>query len=195
MLLYWIPTENRYVRTQGEAKKLGFGDATDVPTTDKDKFLEWINDLRRELAAEKREADGDTGYVDDMVPQPDRVAMDSGAIDAPIVNKENASKLFDQMAAPLYMAPDERDAHMSALVNSLSWEQAQDIERQYPGILKAVGYTRPKPPMDASAVIARMDNPGGKIDDVIEFIAKMRGGHALKRVAGAVAMRFEELSK
>ena len=44
MLLYWIPSENRYVRTQGEAKKLGFGEETEVPT-DKDGLMAFLNNI------------------------------------------------------------------------------------------------------------------------------------------------------
>ena len=56
---------------------------------------------------------------------------------------------------------------------------------------------RPAPvplPLDAASVLARMDNPALDLDGIIEAIALMRGGYALKRVAGAVAVRFEELS-
>lgn len=49
--------------------------------------------------------------------------------------------------------------------------------------------------LDATSVLARMDNPGLGIDAIIEGIAAMKGGYALKRVAGAVAIRFEELSR
>lgn len=50
-------------------------------------------------------------------------------------------------------------------------------------------------PLDAGSVLARMDNPNLDIDAIIESIASMTGGYALKRVAGAVAIRFEELSR
>ena len=57
---------------------------------------------------------------------------------------------------------------------------------------------RPAPaplPLDAASVLARMDNPALDLDAIIETIARMKGGYALKRVAGAVAVRFEELSR
>ena len=50
-------------------------------------------------------------------------------------------------------------------------------------------------PIDAASVLARMDNPSLDLDAIIETIARMNGGYALKRVAGAVAMRFQELSR
>lgn len=50
-------------------------------------------------------------------------------------------------------------------------------------------------PQDAGSILARLDNPALDLDTVIEAIAAMKGGHALKRVAGAVAIRFEELSR
>lgn len=50
-------------------------------------------------------------------------------------------------------------------------------------------------PLDAISVLARMDNPALSIDAMVEGIARMKGGYALKRVAGAVAIRFEELSR
>jgi hypothetical protein len=50
-------------------------------------------------------------------------------------------------------------------------------------------------PLDAAAVLARMDNPRLDVDTIVETIARMKGGYALKRVAGAVAIRFEELSR
>lgn len=49
--------------------------------------------------------------------------------------------------------------------------------------------------LDAASVLARMDNPDGRVDAVVEAIAAMKGGYALKRVAGAVAVRFEELAR
>lgn len=49
--------------------------------------------------------------------------------------------------------------------------------------------------LDAASVLARMDNPGLSIDAVVEAIAAIKGGYALKRVAGAVAVRFEELAR
>lgn len=51
------------------------------------------------------------------------------------------------------------------------------------------------PPLDAASVLARMDNPSLDVDRIVEAIARMKGGYALKRVAGAVAVRFEELSR
>ncbi len=57
---------------------------------------------------------------------------------------------------------------------------------------------RPAPaplPLDAASVLARMDNPALDLDAIIETIARMKGGYALKGVAGAVAVRFEELSR
>ena len=49
--------------------------------------------------------------------------------------------------------------------------------------------------LNAESILARMDNPDLSIDGIIETIARMKGGYALKRVAGAVASRFEELSR
>jgi hypothetical protein len=43
MQLYWVG--DRYVRTQGEAQKLGFGAVTEVPT-DKDGLMGFLNALR-----------------------------------------------------------------------------------------------------------------------------------------------------
>jgi hypothetical protein len=60
MQLYWIPSENRYVRTQGEARQLGFGDVTEVPT-DKDGLMNFLTDLRRALVDEQ---------VDEAAPEP-----------------------------------------------------------------------------------------------------------------------------
>ena len=34
-----------------------------------------------------------------------------------------------------------------------------------------------------------------RLDAIVESIARMKGGYALKRVAGAVAIRFDELSR
>ena len=50
-------------------------------------------------------------------------------------------------------------------------------------------------PLDAASILARMDNPALDLDAIVEAIARMRGGYALKRIAGAVAVRFEELSR
>ncbi len=49
--------------------------------------------------------------------------------------------------------------------------------------------------LDAASVLARMDNPDVSVDAIVEGIAHMKGGYALKRVAGAVALRFEELAR
>lgn len=49
--------------------------------------------------------------------------------------------------------------------------------------------------LDAASVLARMDNPDLGLDAIVEAIAVMKGGYALKRIAGAVAIRFEELSR
>jgi hypothetical protein len=51
------------------------------------------------------------------------------------------------------------------------------------------------PPFDAAGILARMDNPELGIDAVIEIIARMKGGYGLKRAAGAVAIRFEEIAR
>lgn len=51
------------------------------------------------------------------------------------------------------------------------------------------------PALDATSVLARMDNPGLAVDAIVEGTAHMKGGYALKRIAGAVAIRFEELSR
>ncbi len=48
--------------------------------------------------------------------------------------------------------------------------------------------------MSAGAVLARMDQPGIDVDGVVEAIAKAKG-YALRRYSGAVAVRFEEMSK
>lgn len=70
-----------------------------------------------------------------------------------------------------------------------------------PPVVDAPADDAPPPPpaaplaLDAASVLARMDNPSLDIDAIIESIAHMKGGYALKRVAGAVAMRFEELSR
>lgn len=58
----------------------------------------------------------------------------------------------------------------------------------------------PSPPLpshalDAGSILSRLDNPTLDLDGIVEAIAAMQGGHALKRIAGAVAMRFEELSR
>lgn len=53
----------------------------------------------------------------------------------------------------------------------------------------------PSHPLDAGSILARLDNPDLGIDAIVEGIARMKGGYALKRVAGAVAIRFEELSR
>lgn len=47
--------------------------------------------------------------------------------------------------------------------------------------------------MSASGTLSRMDNPDIRVDDVVEAIGKSKM-HALKRFAGAVAMRFQELA-
>lgn len=69
-----------------------------------------------------------------------------------------------------------------------------------PSVPVASGIEQPRPspaslPRDAASVLARMDNPALDLDSVVEAIALMKGGYALKRVAGAVAIRFEELSR
>lgn len=57
----------------------------------------------------------------------------------------------------------------------------------------------PSPPvsraadMSASGILSRMDNPDIRVDDVVEAIGKSKM-HALKRFAGAIAMRFQELA-
>lgn len=142
MLAYLVPTENRFVRTQGEARKLGFGEATEIPT-DKNGLLNFVNEMLSEHARQLREAKGDTAYVDDAPPH----------------SVAEANPVHDTPEPP---KPSEKPA-----------------ERDF----------------GATAVLSRMDNPKLDIDAVIEHIAKMKGGHALKRVAGAVSMRFEELSK
>ncbi|WP_242098161.1 hypothetical protein [Sphingomonas sp. CROZ-RG-20F-R02-07] len=64
-----------------------------------------------------------------------------------------------------------------------------------PAIPLHVEATAPPKALDATSVFARMDNPSLSIDVIVEGIAAMKGGYALKRVAGAVAIRFEELSR
>jgi len=53
----------------------------------------------------------------------------------------------------------------------------------------------PSPAQDATSVLARIDNPRLDLHGIVEAIARMKGGYARKRVAGAVAIRFEELSR
>ena len=57
-----------------------------------------------------------------------------------------------------------------------------------------LAYVDPDPPMSACAVLSRIDNPKIPVDDVVETIGTSKG-YALRRYAGAVALRFEELSK
>jgi len=55
-------------------------------------------------------------------------------------------------------------------------------------------YVDPDPPMCATSILSRIDNPKIPVDDVVETIGTSKG-YALRRYAGAVALRFEELSK
>lgn len=53
----------------------------------------------------------------------------------------------------------------------------------------------PAPPprdMSASAIVSRIDTP--RIEEIVEVIATSKG-QSLRRLAGAVAVRFEELAK
>jgi len=56
------------------------------------------------------------------------------------------------------------------------------------------GFIDPDPPMCATSILSRIDNPKIPVDDVVETIGTSKG-YALRRYAGAVALRFEELSK
>jgi len=51
-----------------------------------------------------------------------------------------------------------------------------------------------RPPMNAIALLSRVDSPGVNVEGVIEAIAKARG-YALARYAGAIAIRYHELEK
>lgn len=68
-----------------------------------------------------------------------------------------------------------------------------------PPPLPPTAATQPPAPaplvLDATSILARMDNPGLNIDAIVNGIAALKGGYALKRVAGAVAVRFEELAR
>lgn len=64
-----------------------------------------------------------------------------------------------------------------------------------PAIAPRIEATTKPASLDATSVLARMENPGISIDAIVEGIAAMKGGYALKRIAGAVAIRFEELSR
>ena len=64
-----------------------------------------------------------------------------------------------------------------------------------PALVEDQVLTPRRPAFDAASVLARMDNSQLDLDAVVEAIATMSGGYALKRVAGAVAIRFEELSR
>lgn len=47
---------------------------------------------------------------------------------------------------------------------------------------------------DAASQLARIDNPGVPVDQIVETIGKS-SGYALRRYSGAVATRFQELAK
>lgn len=49
-------------------------------------------------------------------------------------------------------------------------------------------------PMNAIALLSRVDSPGVNVEGVIEAIAKARG-YALARYASAIAIRYQELDK
>lgn len=55
-------------------------------------------------------------------------------------------------------------------------------------------YVDPDPPMSACRIVTQIDNPHVDVDAIVENIAKAKG-QTLRRYAGAVAVRFEELSK
>lgn len=132
---------------------------------DKDGLLAFINDLLHQIALAK----ADSAYRDEApLPLADSLMVSSGAMDA----KDVLSK--DQVR----------------VVNHTG-ESFEGTREQAAGWL----VPKPKPDFSATAVLARSDNPGGSIDMIVEAIAKMKGGAALKRVAGAVAVKFEELSK
>ena len=53
---------------------------------------------------------------------------------------------------------------------------------------------RDRAPMNAIALLSRVDSLGVNVEGVIEAIAKARG-YALARYAGAIAIRYQELEK
>lgn len=124
----------------------------------------------------------------------------------------------------LYASPDGRWTGTQADAKKLGKYAEIDVPTDKPGLLAWLNSraekpspTLPPPPVvaepddiadllgeepapspvardtSASATLSRIDNPDIRVDDVVEAIGKSKM-HALKRFAGAVAMRFQELA-
>lgn len=83
----------------------------------------------------------------------------------------------------------------AGLLDFLDAPAAPEEDTATPPEARRVPNNRSAVALDAASVLARMDNPDLDLDAIVEAIAVMKGGYALKRVAGAVAIRFEELSR
>jgi hypothetical protein len=135
-------------------------------------FLYWIESERRYV---HRKDDIPKGLPIDRVDVPTDTAGLLGYLNALVVNPIGL------------ISPDQPPA-----VDDLPAREVHEVTEVFIDEKPIVEFR--KPAMTAEAVLSRIDSPGVDVEGVVEAICKARG-HALKRYAGAVAIRFHELEK
>lgn len=133
-------------------------------------FLYWLPAERRFV---HRQSDIPKGVSDERLNVPTDIVGLMGFLNEVVTSPRYAQSPPEAVEAP--PAPAEVEAPIEAP------EEPQALPAAIPR------------PMDAGAVLSRLDSPGVDVEGVVEAIAKAKG-YALRRYAGAVAVRFQELA-
>jgi len=178
-----------YVGTQADAKRLD-KDFTQVEVpTDKDGLMAFLN--RAKIAPQN--AVGAPPVVTAPSPSVELTALlkwvqelhDSG-------DAGNLGVDSDPVILAARKAVETAPGKTFEYEGQLGIEDADDISDLLGGEPDAAPAPPVPPPMTAARVVSQIDTPG--IEQIVEVIATSKG-QSLRRLAGAVAVRFAELGK
>jgi len=163
MFLYWLASENRYVHRQSDIPKGVDSERVDVPT-DTAGLMAYLNNL----VLNRGKPLDHPAPGEQLLTSPEPVTLGDPCNCAVVTTAKDAAQVLATGAGVAFEGE--------------------------PGIVLPQLPEQPRRalPMDAGAILSRIDNPG--VEGVVEAIGKAKG-YALRRYAGAVAIRFQELEK
>jgi len=152
------------------------------------RYVHRLSDIPKGVESERIDVPTDTtglmAYLNDLTQRQDVAHVDP--------QPDGTVRVVDDVGAEFV---GDRKAVIEWLNAGLDEEDVPDREHSDP---------KPPPPppivpdrerpMDAGAILSRIDSPGVNVEGVVEAIGKAKG-YALRRYAGAVAVRFQELEK